>query len=709
MNSYTQFPFKEQTRQEKNWLPWFGKNNRFTLGWSCFLNRSRYALMEQTFESITHTRVQILHKWVDRQWNLLESCRSQLSFENIDTRDILNKFYSLMPDATEIFIINAENCVTASSANQHIGQAFANPQALAMGLKAPFLYGPYLDPKTLALGGRSSLFHDQVTLMFFLPLGNKQGCLCARIPNDVVGDLIQREAGHIFSESGDNYLFMVKSTFNSGIAAGTALSRSRFEDNCFTHGENLKQGVSTPFGSVSVKEHTELELRFTDPSTNRLHVGVANTINRGSNLDVRYPGYSDYRHIPVIGKGVTFQLKGSPDIWGIMCEADLEEVYRFRSISYSITTLYSLTLAIGWGTHALANNFINSPLLASSMTFMSIILAGIFFHQHGPRRIARRVGKMTEIIHTVAEGNGDLRQRLDPEKLAYDETGDLGRWTNSFIDNLDRLIVELIRVADDVLHSSDRLLSRNQEASSTSQHVSHAVDEMHRLMREQMNNIIIASQSASSLKQTMSQVVEDAQHQFNLVHTSTEKIRNVVFQSAETISAFNAHSIEISQMVSLISDITSQTNLLALNAAIEAARAGEHGRGFSVVADEVRQLATRTAKAADDIRLKVETINLEASRAANFMERSVQEVDEGLAIAVNATTDNAELHRIINEIITIILEIEHTSQSHEHHVGCVKEESQKMASVIRTLYMSSDRLKNTSGRLHQIAGAFQVS
>ena len=66
---------------------------------------------------------------------------------------------------------------------------------------------------------------------------------------------------------------------------------------------------------------------------------MQNTINNGENLFVDFPGYSDYRHVPVIGKGVTFQLPGSPDTWGMMCEADLEEVYRVRSIGFSIRNI----------------------------------------------------------------------------------------------------------------------------------------------------------------------------------------------------------------------------------------------------------------------------------------------------------------------------------------------------------------------------------
>lgn len=86
------------------------------------------------------------------------------------------------------------------------------------------------------------------------------GILCMRVPNDVIGDLIQREGGHVFHESGDNYLFMAKSVFDPTIRPGVALSRSRFEDRSFSLGDNLKDGVRTDYGTVQVRNHTEFEL-----------------------------------------------------------------------------------------------------------------------------------------------------------------------------------------------------------------------------------------------------------------------------------------------------------------------------------------------------------------------------------------------------------------------------------------------------------------
>ena len=315
---------------EKNWLPWFGKTGKIAMGWSCRLNRPAYPVIEQTFEAIAQTRVALLTSWTREQWEHLAEVAESLGrdYSHIDNTSLIGKL-SQAEDFSELFVIGADGVVIASTWSGRCKHHPERTPALTEGLKAPFLHGPYSDPLTLQIGPSSSRFHDEVTLMFYQPLkveGKVLGCLCARVPNDVLGDLIQREAGHIYAESGDNYLFMAQSRFDPAIAPGTALSRSRFEDGTFSHGENLKSGVHTRWKTVRIQRHTELELRFTDPATQELHPGVRETIRMGSNLFVAYPGYSDYRHIPVVGKGVTFQLPGSPDRWGMMCEADLEEV-----------------------------------------------------------------------------------------------------------------------------------------------------------------------------------------------------------------------------------------------------------------------------------------------------------------------------------------------------------------------------------------------
>lgn len=310
---------------------WLSYRQGLPLWISWRLNRNLKNDVEEIFEGIAETRKELLFSWSHEYWGHLDRLKEQLNKDNphnsqvgserprplsSDTRmnqeQFFSALYSRATDFTELFLLNPSGEVTYSTYPSHIGTTYNASSTLGQAIThltssdtGKLLFGPYGDPTTLTIGPRSSTFHDKMTLLFMNTIYTGDtfaGILCGRVPNDVIGDLIQRESGHVYPDSGDNYIFMAEPEMNHHIAPGTALSRSRFEDRTFTHGENLKDGVTTDWGTVSVREHTELELIFTDPATGQLHPGVANTIANGSNLFVTFPGYSDYRHIPVIGK-----------------------------------------------------------------------------------------------------------------------------------------------------------------------------------------------------------------------------------------------------------------------------------------------------------------------------------------------------------------------------------------------------------------------
>ncbi|MBV0932725.1 methyl-accepting chemotaxis protein [Marinobacterium weihaiense] len=526
----------------------------------------------------------------------------------------------------------------------------------------------------------------------------------------MLGDLIQREAGHVYPESGDNYLFMVESRFDPAIAPGTALSRSRFEDDTFSHGENLKSGIHTRWGRVKVMRHTELELRFTDPATGQLHPGVRETIRCGENLFVTYPGYSDYRHIPVIGKGVTFSLPGSPDRWGMMCESDLEEVYRRRSLSVRLPLGLVATLALGLGTSAAVQSVLAlSSWQAWGLDTGLVMLSVLLFWQLCIRPLSRRLEAMTAVIRNLAEGQGNLSQRLDSADMRADETGDLARWINSFVDNLDSIVAQVIRAAGDVDTHSRQMQSRNRTALEAAAAVDTAADQMLEQVEAQLAGISQASATAEVMKGAMEDVVARAREQYESVRAGTRAIRDIVQTSAQRVEALNQRTGEIDEMVGLITDITAQTNLLALNAAIEAARAGEHGRGFSVVADEVRALASRTQAAAREIGERVERIQSESEAAVRFMESGVEDVDRGLILAEQSTSDSSALHDAVAQMFDTIKHIDRHSQAHGGHARSVTDIATRMNTTVGELQLSSDQVKGTAAKLQQLVGAFEVS
>ena len=703
------------TASERRWLPWFGKTGKLAMGWSSFLNRHTYEVVEHTFEGIADTRKKILTHWVEGHWDYLQRLARVLAteFPNLSATTLLER-RKHAPDFSELYVTNPQGQVLVSTHAPHIGRQDANLRAHAEGLKAPFLLGPYADPATRALGPSVSKFHDAVTLLFYQPIvldGKRLGCLCGRVPNDVMSDLIQREAGHVYRDSGDNYLFMVESRFDPSIRPGTALSRSRFEDDSFSLGDNLKQGVRTRFGVVQVEQHTELELMFTDPATRALHPGVRETIRRGENVFVTYPAYPDYRHVPVIGKGITFQLRGSPDRWGMMCEADLEEVYRRRSINYK---LMRLALLVG-GSIFLILNFLWYQVHLDEYTMQAIIIGLLLFgaavfYGMGLNPIIRRLERMTKFFLQVAECGATLKNRIDLDSFHSDESGELGRWINSFVDKMDDTVDRVLLVAGQVSHSSADLAqtsaqvadgSRRQtiSAQSTAASVEQVTAAIQRVA-EQVNTTQSISTRASNLSREGHKVVQRASDEMI-------KIAESVNHSSQLIAQLGERSGEISGIVRVIKDIADQTNLLALNAAIEAARAGEQGRGFAVVAEEVRNLAERTAKSTTEITRMISAIQQETSQAVTTMKQCSQQACEGVQLATQAAESLGQINQGANETLQMVQSIADATKEQSHAGQEIARNVEGIATMAQQNNASVLRASASAHNLEQFAADLQ--
>lgn len=698
---------------ERHWLPWFGRMGKLRMGWSCFLNRQQYSTVEETFENIAKTRKEALIAWADAKWAFLGGVAVRLQgAQHSDIEGVLEPVSGRLREISELFVVDSEGRVLASTVHGRRGVSDLMPSAVRQGVEERFLHGPYSDPVTLKLGPTTSKFHDDVTLMFYQPVTLANGvhaAVCARVPNDVMSDLIQREAGHVFEESGDNYVFMIESRFDPSLRTGIALSRSRFEDATFSHGDNLKDGIRTGFGTVGIRDHTEFEIRFTDPATGQLHPGVRETIARGENLYVKYPGYSDYRHIPVIGKGVTFQLPGSPDRWGMMCEGDLEEVYRKRSVSYRLTARLGLLLVLIWAAN-LAVSASGAPLWIEAGVNGFVALVGLMlFRYSSARPLAESLSSLAGVIRNIAEGGGNLRQRIDLGKTKRDETGDLARWMNSFLDTLDGMVGKVITLAGESRAASEHLVDQNRLADERVRRVIGDIGQMLEGADLQENEIGNASTTAREMRVGMEEVVNRARDQFARVSQETQSIRSVIERSAEGIRAANERTEEIGKAAGMINDVAAQTNLLALNAAIEAARAGEAGQGFAVVADEVRQLASRTAQATTEIDERLHRVREETQRAVATMEEGMSEMQARLAQAREASDDNNELHIMVDKLFEAISGIAETNATQSQRTSGVAESVDFMTSVIARLTSSSEMTHISATKLENLTDQFQVS
>ena len=701
------------SHDEQHWLPWFGKTGKLAMRWACRCNRDRLTAMESAFESFAQTRKELLIQWCEQQWRLLESLAELLPLTGgLDSAWLADK-QSLLPDASELFVLDAAGELQVSSRQRVAGRSRPTGKLWALIQQGRCLHGPYKDELTRQLGPSSSAFHDAITLMFYQPVlrdGVRVATLGARIPNDVLGDLIQREAGHIFHESGDNYLFMVKSVLDPTLEPGVALSRSRFEDRTFSLGDNLKDGVQTAYGEVRVREQTELELKFNDPATGQLHPGVRETIRHGQNLKVTYPGYSDYRHIPVIGKGITLQLPGSPDVWGMMCEADLEEVYRYRSIAYRLVRgLFACLLPLWAGAWGLTQALALSPLVGGLTQGAALLLGGALFYRRHAQPLAQRLRAVIGMLRRIAEGEANLRLRLDRASLVSDETGVMTQWVNSLVDNLDATLGNVMVTSRTLAQDNHRLQQHN---GSTTQAVEQVMAAMRRILGSldvQMGRLNSATSTAADMHEAMTRQAETARQQFAEVSLRTRAIRQTVGTSTATIAQLGDSTREIGNIVGVIQSIAAQTNLLALNAAIEAARAGEAGRGFAVVADEVRSLAERTSSSTAEIESMIGKVQQQAADAVQVMEQGMGSMEEGLSIAEQAAGENAGQSLIVEKLFATIHELTDHGRAHVAEASGVAEVAEAMRTALDELSLSVTQTHHTIARLNQMAGRFQVS
>lgn len=721
---------------------WLGFGKGLPLWWSYRLNREMKANVEDIFKGIAQTRLTLLNRWVEENWTYIKKLGEQVQENSSISNTIPERLFSALlkrgSDFSEIYLLDEKCKVVFSTYAKHIGKMYDPGSENYRGLKAtmkgePCLFGPYSDPLTFEIGPSSSIFHDKMTLLFILPLMEGsvwKGAICGRVPNDVMGDLIQRESGHIYPDSGDNYIFMVKPGLNTEISPGTALSRSRFEDQTFSRGENLKDGVITKWGKISVKEHTELELIFTDPATGKLHPGVASTIKNGSNLFVEFPGYPDYRHVSVIGSGVSFQLQHCPDVWGMMCESDLEEVYKLRSIQWDFVSMH-LRLVIGF---LLLSAVMVVMLLGNTSSLIASILVGggnalfcflsiYLLNRNGVKPVVRNLLRIKEFIRTNAEGEGDLTKRLNHELFANDETRELAKWINNMIDSLEGIMLRVKQGAEDVKGSQTLLYKSTTFTEVSTQRVDEKIKVMLSGLRYQLEDIDIAKEVAQKMSGTLksleiqaSEQIAVAQGEVHRIGDKMAQIRSKVYETNETIRTFLITTEEITEVLKVIKEISEKTNLLSLNATIEAARVGEQGKGFAVVANEIRKLAESTRQATMQINETILHINSNASQAIQSMEQGDLVMEEGSQIVAAAAQilNEAGSHdvlknQVVDEVVDLMEKVAAVSIENRKISNEVENTVQELIKDIVHVRYTAVNVEAITNSLQQLVSQFKLT
>ncbi|MCE1190316.1 MAG: methyl-accepting chemotaxis protein [Ignavibacteria bacterium] len=328
--------------------------------------------------------------------------------------------------------------------------------------------------------------------------------------------------------------------------------------------------------------------------------------------------------------------------------------------------------------------------------------------------ITRPVDGSTTALQQLSEGDLTI-------KLEGNYPGDYGRIKNSInlvVENLNGAIADVSEAINktstvivNISTTSEEMAEGYQKQVERIGEITAAIEEMTSTIHDNTRNITHAADLAKSAGNKAAEGGEVV----NQTVDGINRIAQVVASSAETIYAMGKNSDKIGEIVAVIDEIADQTNLLALNAAIEAARAGEQGRGFAVVADEVRKLAERTAKATKEVDGMIRQIQKDTTNAVESIKAGTVEVEHGITLAKEA---GAVLHEIVQsarsvtDIVTQIAssseEQAKTSEEIAENIEAVNSVTQESNNSIGMIVSAAENLNELSTVLTNMVANFKL-
>ncbi|NJR39120.1 MAG: GAF domain-containing protein [Leptolyngbyaceae cyanobacterium CSU_1_4] len=310
---------------------------------------------------------------------------------------------------------------------------------------------------------------------------------------------------------------------------------------------------------------------------------------------------------------------------------------------------------------------------------------------------------------------GDLTVRAD---VTAGEIGTVADFFNSIIESLRQIVTQVkqsaFQVSASLGENEDAVRRLSEDALQQAEETTRTLDTVEE-MTQSIQRVADSAQQAAKVARTASETAELGGDAMDLTVQNILGLRETVGETAKKVKRLGESSQQISKVVSLINQIAMQTNLLAINAGIEAARAGEEGQGFAVVAEEVGELAARSAAATQEIEKIVDIIQRETNQVVEAMEQSTAQVVEGthrVEDAKKSLTQIVEVSRQIDVLVQSISDATisqvQTSASVSKLMKEVAQVSERTSDSSRQVSVALRQTVEIAQGLQQSVGAFEV-
>ncbi|MEO3678061.1 HAMP domain-containing methyl-accepting chemotaxis protein [Rheinheimera sp. FR7-31] len=369
-------------------------------------------------------------------------------------------------------------------------------------------------------------------------------------------------------------------------------------------------------------------------------------------------------------------------------------------------------------THSIDDASEQAGTLITVGIIMGVITTLLLFATAFPvaRGIQSSLANMISSLQSLAKEDGDLTARIHTNSV--DELGDLAHWFNTFMQKLQHVVKDIVNTAvplsalakdlRELTDDTNKTIAQQRKAANQAKH---AVDDMSASVQAEVQS---ANEAAVAATQSNDAAAQGQQTVISTVENIQQLAGNVQ-EASDVITQLEKDANQVGTVLSVIKGIAEQTNLLALNAAIEAARAGEQGRGFAVVADEVRTLASRTQKSTEEIQRTIEQLQNAARLAVQKMQHSTAQAGNSVQSANQAgdalqliTRSIAQIRLMNQQIADATDDQQKMANSIVHHVDEIFTNTEHSSESAGNIAKASSELAALAQSLENITRLFRV-